>query len=203
MKIPHGWLHCCGNYPWISSTARYTRKASFGMEMLVQIHQFHRQRRPLPRILLKAPVNQIHWSLCPGSMRRTVFRTSLWQTGWKQNRWYHLICMRDLQRKQLPESLARQRCQDWFILTETLSWLQKHRSSRKAPKGLSPKSGEKKSQSSWSQFHNSPDSQSSLHAGLANTSKFQQPNNDKQWSFDSVTSDSSEMENSLTTKRMN
>ena len=61
----------------------------------------------------------------------------------------------------------------------------------------------RQSQNSRSQFHNSPASQSTLHAGLANTSKYQQPTKDKQRSFDSVTSDSSEMGSSSTTTTMN
>ena len=110
---------------WISSTIRYTREASFGVETLAQVQQLHWKQQHLP--------NQNHWNLCYGSSRRTVFGSSLWQIGWKHNLRYCFICVHDPQRKRHSKSLTWRQRQDWFPSTKTLSGLQKRRPSRKAP----------------------------------------------------------------------
>ncbi len=65
------------------------------------------------------------------------------------------------------------------------------------------RSEKRQSLSSPSQFPNLPASQSSLHANLANTSRYQLPTHAEQQSFDFATSDSSGMANSSATTMQN
>ncbi len=106
---------------------------------------------------------------------------------------------------RIPHSTMTQGLVSFYKDSIVASKTQIQRKSTKRPSQClsSPKSDERQSQSSRSQFHNSPASQSSSLAGPANTSKYQQPTNAKQRSSDSTTSDSSEMENSSTTTTMN
>ncbi len=67
----------------------------------------------------------------------------------------------------------------------------------------SQRSEKRQSLSSPSQFPNLPALQSSLHADLANTSRYQLPTNAEQQSFDFATSDSSGMANSSATMMQN